>query len=131
MPNTNQQEKELSIRLSSVVLDCRDANQLADFYAALLGWEKHSQDPEWIFVKQKDRYPLLLFQQTNEYLAPVWPDTPDQQQKSVHLDFGVSDLEQAVKHALQCGAKKAEVQYSDHWIVMIDPAGHPFCLVKN
>jgi len=35
----------------------------------------------------------------------------------------------AARHAVSCGASKADVQYSDHWTVMIDPAGHPFCFV--
>ena len=45
-----------------------------------------------------------------------------------HLDFAVNDLEQAVAHALACGAVIAEQQFSDGWRVMFDPEGHPFCL---
>jgi len=45
-----------------------------------------------------------------------------------HLDFMVHNKEQmklAVQHAIQCGAIKTLVQYSDEWTVMIDSAGHP------
>jgi hypothetical protein len=48
----------------------------------------------------------------------------------VHLDFYVEDLEEAVNHAIACGAKQAKIQYSDFWKVMIDPAGHPFCILQ-
>lgn len=44
-----------------------------------------------------------------------------------HMDFYVQDLNQAVSHALNCGATKSEVQYFDTSTVMFDPEGHPFC----
>jgi len=48
----------------------------------------------------------------------------------VHIDYLVENLEEGVKHAKECGAKKADVQYyeAEGAIVMLDPAGHPFCL---
>lgn len=118
------------IHFSSIVLDSADSNSLADFYVKLLGWQKYSDDPEWIFVRQDQEYPLIIFQQTDDYVPPVWPNEPGKQQAGTHMDFGVSNLAEAVEHALACGAKKAEIQYSTHWTVMIDPAGHPFCLVQ-
>ncbi len=118
-------------RLYSIVIDCKDANALADFYAALLGWEKYTDNPEWISVGRKLETPFLLFQQDENYRPPVWPDRPDRQQKSIHLDFAVSDLEKAIQHAVECGAKVAPEQFSSHWTVMIDPASHPFCLFEK
>ncbi|MDR2571265.1 MAG: hypothetical protein LBD23_13400 [Oscillospiraceae bacterium] len=44
----------------------------------------------------------------------------------VHIDFAVNDLENAISHAVSCGAKFAPEQISDSWMVMIDPAGHHF-----
>jgi len=35
-----------------------------------------------------------------------------------------------VKHALNCGASLAKYQSGD-WKVLIDPAGHPFCIVPT
>lgn len=118
------------IHFSSVVLDSANSNSLADFYSRLLGWQKHADDPEWIYVRNNQEYPLIIFQQTEDYIPPVWPNAPGQQQTGAHVDFGVSNLAEAVEHALACGAKKAEAQYSERWTVMIDPAGHPFCLVQ-
>lgn len=46
----------------------------------------------------------------------------------VHLDFKVDDLEKAVEHAVKCGARIADTQYYETSTVLIDPAGHPFCL---
>ena len=116
------------MRLHSIVLDCRDAAALSDFYARLLGWEKDDSDPEWIVVKSADLSVLLLFQQNEDYVPPVWPEEPGQQQKSVHLDISVENLGEGVAYAIECGARRAETQFSPWWTVMIDPEGHPFCL---
>lgn len=40
------------------------------------------------------------------------------------------DLDKAVQYAIDCGAAMADKQFSDDWRVMIDPAGHPFCLCQ-
>jgi len=45
-----------------------------------------------------------------------------------HIDFKVKDLDEAVAHAIKCGATKSKVQYYDTSTVMFDPEGHPFCL---
>ncbi len=123
--------KELSIKLHTIVLDCSDAHELADFYAKLLGWEKHVDPSGWVSVGIKPHTPFLLFQEEPTYRPPVWPDEPDQQQKSVHLDFAVSDLQAAIDHAVSCGAVVAPVQFSQDWVVLLDPAGHPFCFVET
>ena len=67
-----------------------------------------------------------------DYVPPVWPEEPNAQQQMLHIDFAVpsqEDMERAVKHAISCGATKAETQYSEEWTVMFDPVGHPFCFV--
>lgn len=47
---------------------------------------------------------------------------------SMHLDIQVDDLEQAVTYALSVGATQADFQPQHDVRVMLDPAGHPFCL---
>jgi len=119
---------ELRIKMFSITLDCKDARELADFYAELLGWEKGSNEDGWAWVTGSEKYPFILFQQVDDYRPPVWPEEPETQQQMAHIDFAVSDLERAVQHAISYGAKVASQQFSDKWKVMFDPAGHPFCL---
>nr|WP_314461602.1 VOC family protein [uncultured Clostridium sp.] len=40
------------INFASVTLDCPNQDELADFYAALLGWNKQRYDKEWLAVIQ-------------------------------------------------------------------------------
>jgi hypothetical protein len=46
----------------------------------------------------------------------------------LHHEVEVSDLAEAVAHALELGATLADHQPQDDVRVMLDPAGHPFCL---
>lgn len=124
---------ELKIKMYSFTLDCKDTRELAEFYAALLDWEIGSGDDDeytWIYPPgtHHGAYPGILFQKNSEYKHPVWPDEPHAQQQMAHIDFAVNDLEKAVEKAIRCGARVADVQFSDRWRVMFDPAGHPFCL---
>ena len=47
---------------------------------------------------------------------------------SMHLDFEVDDLDASVAHALEAGAELVAYQPQETVRVMLDPAGHPFCL---
>jgi catechol 2,3-dioxygenase-like lactoylglutathione lyase family enzyme len=124
---TNPSSKAV-FKLDSIVLDCRDAESLADFYAH--GNCRRSQSGgEWASVINPEGTLYLYFQTEPDYVPPVWPAAPGRQM--VHLDFAVNDLDAAVEHALSCGAVLADVQYLESFRVCLDPAGHPFCLCKH
>ena len=46
----------------------------------------------------------------------------------VHLDIEVDDLERETARAVAAGARLADHQPQEHVRVLLDPAGHPFCL---
>jgi catechol 2,3-dioxygenase-like lactoylglutathione lyase family enzyme len=126
-----------SFRLSNTVLGTPDPPGLAEFYRSLLGWtyrdEDHESDPTWIVIKppgDNDDDPRvgLSFQLEEAHVAPAWPAGPGDQQMQLHLDIGVDDLEGAVGRAEELGATRAAFQPQDDVRVMLDPAGHPFCL---
>ena len=110
-----------------MAFDCPNANELADFYVKLSGWEKEISSDEWAGIRTPQGI-LIVFQTVENYEPPVWPWKNGKQQQMVHIDFYVDNLEEAVQYALKHGAKKAEIQYYDTSTVMFDPAGHPFCL---
>ncbi|MBA3311255.1 MAG: VOC family protein [Nocardioidaceae bacterium] len=111
-----------------VVLDAPDARALAWFYADLLGWRLAKDEPDDAAVVPPEEGKYLSFQTSPEYVRPVWPPALGAQQTMMHLDLEVGDLEAAVAHALQLGAEMAEHQPQDNVRVLLDPAGHPFCL---
>jgi catechol 2,3-dioxygenase-like lactoylglutathione lyase family enzyme len=111
-----------------VVLDAPDVHVLARFYSELLGWEISKESDEGAAMAPVDGVAYLAIQREDQYVRPTWPAAPGTQQMMVHLDFEVVDLEAAVAHALELGAELADFQPQDDVRVMLDPAGHPFCL---
>jgi catechol 2,3-dioxygenase-like lactoylglutathione lyase family enzyme len=118
--------------LSNTVLGTPDPPGLAEFYLQLLGWvyrdEDHASDDTWVVIKPAEGGPGLSFQLETEHEAPIWPTRRGTQQMQLHLDLGVQDLEAAVARAEGLGARQADWQPQDDVRVMLDPAGHPFCL---
>lgn len=116
------------LELATIVLDCRDANALADFYSRLLGWEITYREDDWVLMRNPDGGTGLSFQSEVWYEPPVWPEQEGHPTKMLHLDLWVDDLSGAVEHAVAAGATLAEFQPQDDVSVLLDPAGHPFCL---
>ena len=110
-----------------IAFDCPNANELADFYEKLSGWKKEISTDNWAALRTPEGI-LLVFQTVEGYTPPVWPWKNGEQQQMAHIDFKVAHLKEAEALALQCGAKKSEVQFYDTSTVMFDSAGHPFCL---
>ena len=72
--------------------------------------------------------PQLALQRIEGYRPPAWPGPA----KHAHLDFAVTDVEVAVKELLALGASRPDTQPGEgEWTVLIDPAGHPFCIAAG
>jgi hypothetical protein len=111
-------------RLGSISLDCADPAPLARFWAELLGGEIAFTSDTFVAVKT-DRMWLSLVQ-VEDHTPAGWPGgTP----KQMHLDLAVDDLDAAETEAVRLGAvKPADQPAPERWRVLLDPAGHPFCL---
>ncbi|GAA4396671.1 VOC family protein [Fodinibacter luteus] len=120
--------------LDLVVLDCPDATALSSFYAEVLGWEmEEGSDDHWVTLQplgERRGRAALAFQRIDDFVAPTWPGGSHPQQ--FHLDLQVDDLEAGERLVLAAGARRHAVQPSQSggFVVYLDPAGHPFCLVR-
>jgi hypothetical protein len=107
-------------RLVGISLGCPDPQRLADFYLSLLGgrqlWAKESS------VAVEVPGAVLVAQRVDDYVPPDWPRT-----SIVHLDLTAEDLGATGERAVALGATLPE-QPDPRWRVLLDPAGHPFCL---
>ncbi|KRC89434.1 glyoxalase [Terrabacter sp. Root85] len=112
-----------------VVLDAPDASALAHFYERLLGWTLYKDTPGWATLAPSETHGYnLSFQTEPNYVRPVWPSEPGKPIMMLHLDLEVDDLDAAVAYAVEVGAELAELQPQQDVRVLLDPAGHPFCL---
>ncbi len=119
----------MKIKFDKVVLDCLDPKVLADFYVQLLGWKKGYVTDDFVIIGSEASNVDIGFQKNPDYVQPTWPEENGRQQQMLHLDFAVdhAELKGWIQQAVSFGAKVAQTQYSDHWTVMLDPEGHPFC----
>src|SRR5690606_46645 len=132
-----------TMSVSSVTIGTPRPLKSARFYQRLLGWELSAVDPPpegvdtdagWAQVAAPDgtaglRRINLEYEQ--EYTPPVWPSVPGQQRVTTHLDIPTGDLEGSMRRAVEAGARPAEFQPQDDVRVLLDPAGHPFCLFRS
>ena len=115
--------------LDLVILDCPDPRALGRFYSAVLGWEIVDDTEDWVTVRGGIGVGIA-FQYASDYRPPNWQDGDIPQQS--HLDFDVLDLDAAETAVLALGATDTGMPEGRRsgFRVYLDPAGHPFCLVR-
>lgn len=115
--------------VAMVTIDCADAAELATFYSRLLGMTIAYQDENVAMITGDGGGPALGFGVVDHYAPPPWPD--EKSEKQFHLDLKVDDIAAAERACLDLGATRPEHQPGgDRWRVLLDPAGHPFCLTR-
>lgn len=113
--------------LKMVTLDCGDPGPSAAFWSVLLGWQQAYGDDSYAMLTGPEH--ALGFGRVEGYEAPAWPNPHGT--KQFHLDLAVDDLEAAEQACLDLGATLPEEQPGEgRWRVLLDPAGHPFCLTR-
>ncbi|MET7645901.1 VOC family protein [Streptomyces sp. NPDC005426] len=115
-----------------VALDCPDPEALARFYQGVLGGEVKRYADNWydLYAPGGAR---IAFQRAPDHQPPEWP-RGDRNSQQEHLDFEVTDMEQAHREVLALGATPLDVDDRDGergFRVFADPAGHPFCLCRQ
>ena len=114
-----------------VALEAPDPLALATFYSRLLDWPVVGEDDGSLVVAAPGGATYLVFQPASDFQPPTWPPVPGAQRPMAHLDFQVGDLTAAVAEAVALGARVCEEQPNETVRVLLDPAGHPFCLSAN
>ncbi|NJQ02730.1 VOC family protein [Streptomyces zingiberis] len=121
------------------VIDCPDPDALARFYADLLGGEPRrgaggQEEPvsdRWVELTTEDGW-KLAFQRAEDFVPPRWPSGERSQQ--MHLDVYVDDIAATEPAVLELGARALDTDDEGGkrgFRVYADPAGHPFCLVRQ
>lgn len=113
----------VTVRMASVVVNCRDLDRVVAFWGALLGvGEYHRQDDAFVWLEpQQPEGVKLAFQRVAD---------PTPGRRRLHLDCVVDDVDAAVARITALGGSHLE----DHevsgyaWKVMADPEGNEFCI---
>ena len=121
----------MACRFSELVVDSRDPEGLADFWAAVLDYRVLGREEDGsVEIGPADGFggpaPTLVF-------GPVADPTPGKLR--LHIDVNPTDRDQdeELERLLELGATRADVgQTGDEgWHVLADPEGNEFCLLKR
>ena len=112
--------------LTEVVVDAADPERLARFWADVLGWRPTGAYEGVVEIADSGGgRPTLVF-------VPV-PE-PKVGKNRVHLDLNPTGCDQAdeVSRLLALGAVEVDVgQGEQTWVVLADPEGNEFCLLRT
>jgi catechol 2,3-dioxygenase-like lactoylglutathione lyase family enzyme len=115
------------VELAGITVDCGDPAPMVTFYAAAFGATVSHEDSSGAWIHLPDG-PLILIRRIDDYRSPTWPaqDIPMQ----IHLELWVDDIEAAQARLRELGATTCAFQPHRHHgnLVLLDPAGHPFCI---
>ncbi len=119
----------MPLRIQCVTVDAREPASIARFWAAALGWRVTFEEPDEVAVEPPEGssdplpYPDLLFIRVPE----------DKQVKNrLHLDLRPDDQAEEVARHEGLGARRVDIgQGADvSWVVMADPEGNQFCVLR-
>lgn len=113
--------------LRGVTLDCADPRALARFYRELTGMQLGYDADDFVALTDNSGCDLGFNGSTDTGPRGGPARTC---RSSCTWDLRVEDLDAAEKLAVGFGAVRPDHQPGgDRWRVLLDPAGHPFCLV--
>ena len=113
----------MALRFQCTVIDCTDAKRVGEFWAALLDrpLEADPEDPSEFWIDLGGG-PDLLFQNVPEAKSV---------KNRLHIDLRPDDQEAEVARALSLGARHVDVgQGEQSWVVLADPEGNEFCILR-
>ena len=108
-------------------LDCRDGQALSTFWAEVLGYSLFGpHGAYWSLIPPESlQEPWFVLQQVDE---------PKSGKNRMHVDIHVADLDAEAQRLEALGASRVSdvpvVMASYSWLVMSDPEGNEFCIVK-
>jgi catechol-2,3-dioxygenase len=112
-------------RVASLVIDATDAEALAQFWAATLGWQIVKRGSYWVTIGVEGGPFEIDFR--------LVADMEKRDKNRLHLDIVPVNRDQPaeLERLLALGAREVDVgQGARHWHVLADPEGNEFCLCR-
>jgi len=120
----------MSSRLSELVLNCRDPEELSRFWCAVLDYVELGKDEDGIEIGPASGFggatPTIILSKVEHAEA---------QPLRLHIDLSPVDQDQdaELERLLALGARPADVGQTgeESWHVLQDPEGNEFCLLRS
>ncbi|MBV9594962.1 MAG: VOC family protein [Actinobacteria bacterium] len=118
-------------RITSLCIDCADAELLANFWCEVLGYRVIERDEGGVRIGASPEDPIFI-----DFL-PV-PDGPKTAKNRLHVDLNATDRDRDAEldRLVGLGAQRIEIGQSEapepvSWYVLADPEGNEFCLLRT
>jgi predicted enzyme related to lactoylglutathione lyase len=120
----------MTSRIQCIDIDCADPRLVAAFWQEALGWRRTHEEPDEVVLAPPEGSPEqgvapdLLFLRV--------PD-PTPGKNRLHLDLRPDDQEAEVARLTSLGARPVSVGQGPDvsWVVMADPEGNEFCVLRS
>ena len=122
-------------RFTELILDSHEPRKLAEFWSEVLGYKILDDDDEAVEIGAEEPTAEGIRQGP---IAPTLVFVPVPEDKAVknriHIDVSPIDCTQAeeVERILALGAAHVDVgQGEQSWVVLADPEGNEFCVLRS
>jgi hypothetical protein len=114
----------MALAWEQVVVDSREPRRLGRWWAEALGWEiTYDTDDEVEIRRHEDAVPGLLFVAVSDAKSG---------KNRLHIDLRPDDQAAEVDRLLLLGAERVDVGQGDvSWVVLTDPEGNEFCVLRR
>lgn len=119
----------MNLRIQCLCVDARDPVSIAGFWESALGWRRTYQEPDQVVLEPPEAsvedgvVPDLLFLKV-----------PDEKtlKNRLHIDLRPLDQRAEVERLEALGATRVSVGQGPDatWVVLADPEGNEFCVLK-
>jgi hypothetical protein len=114
----------VSLDWEELVVDSRDFRQLGTWWSEALGWTIAEQNEYELEIRNPNGAgPTILFLNVPESKSI---------KNRLHLDFVPDNQAAEVERLVELGATRADIgQGETPWVVMADPEGNEFCVLRQ
>jgi hypothetical protein len=123
-------------RITSLCIDCTDAEALAAWWCEVLDWQITERDDDVVRIQPVSDGQPSAAKPAIDFLTV--PDGPKTTKNRLHLDVNATDRDQGQELArlLALGARTVDIGQGDlsptmTWFVLADPEGNEFCLLRS
>ena len=119
----------MASRISEICINCADPDTMATFWSAALGYPESDRDETGVAIRGAPNVPSMLFVRTDDVGGP-----PKVGRNRLHIDLSPTDRDQdaEVGRLESLGAKRIDIgQGTPSWVVMADPEGNEFCVLRR
>lgn len=120
----------MTLRIATLTIDCAEPAPIARWWAEALGWHITFDEPGEVVIEPQPE----AHSGDSAVPAMLFIKVPDEKvgKNRLHLDLRPDDRDAEVARLEALGARRINIGQGPDvtWVVMADPFGHEFCVLR-